>query len=117
MAEFARILAQLRERSGMRQKTLANLIGVTPSVVSQYETGKTMPGYDVMLRIADHFHVSVDFLLGRDARALETDRWLNNYYIDNLTNRQLLEQCANLSQSQRKVLCGVLQVLIREDNA
>lgn len=117
MADFARTLIQLRENHNISQKALSSVLGVTPSVVSQYEHGCAMPGYDVMLRIADHFHVSVDFLLGRDARALETDRWLNKYYINNLTNRQLLEQCGTLSQSQRKVLCGVLQVLIREDNA
>lgn len=115
MADFARTLIQLRENHNISQKALSSVLGVTPSVVSQYEHGCAMPGYDVMLRIADHFHVSVDFLLGRDARALETDRWLNATYVDNLTNRQLLAQCAELTHEHRKLLCGFLQILNKGD--
>ena len=117
MAEFARILIQLRERANMNQKTLAATLGITPSVVSQYEKGKAMPGYDVMQKIADHFHVSVDYLLGRDKPAMETEQWLNASFDGKLTNRQFLEQCTPLSQEQRKLLCGILQLLKQEEDA
>ena len=117
MTEFSRILLQLRERTNTNQKNLAAVLGMTPSVVSQYEKGKAMPGYDVMQKIADHFNVSVDFLLGREKPALETERWLDTCYSGNLTNRQFLEQCTTLSQEQRKLLCGILQLLNQEDDA
>lgn len=117
MKEFSKILIQLRERANINQKTLAAALGITPSVISQYENGKAMPGYDVIQKIAAHFHVSVDYLLGRDKPALETDRWLDAKYDETLTNRTLLEKCTALSQSQRRLLCGFLQLLEQEDNA
>ncbi len=112
--EFGEILVQLRERTGINQKKLAAALGITPSVVSQYEKGKAMPGYDVMRKIADHFHVSVDYLLGREKEALETDRWLNADYDGKRTNRQLLTQCTALSAQQRRLLCGFLELLKQE---
>lgn len=115
--EFGEILVQLRERTGINQKKLAAALGITPSVVSQYEKGKAMPGYDVMRKIADHFHVSVDYLLGREKEALETDRWLNADYDGKRTNRQLLAQCTALSARQRRLLCGFLELLEREGDA
>lgn len=115
MADFARTLIQLRENHNISQKALSSVLGVTPSVVSQYEHGCAMPGYDVLLKIADYFHVSTDFLFGRDAQALETEGRLNAIFVDNLTNRQLLEQCAGLTQEHRKILCGLLQILSKDN--
>lgn len=114
MTEFAKILVKLRERANVNQKTLAARLGITPSVVSQYEKGKAMPGYDVMLNIADYFHVSVDYLLGREEAALETDRWLDSKFDEKLTNRQFLEQCDALPKAHRRLLCGILQLLRQE---
>lgn len=116
MAEFSKILIQLRERTNTNQKTLAAVLGITASVVSQYEKGKAMPGYDVMQKIADHFHVSVDYLLGREKSALEVERWLDANYYGKLTHRQLLEQCSSLSPEKKKLLCGFLQLLTQEGN-
>ena len=76
-----------------------------------------MPGDDVMQKIGDHFNVSGDFLLGREKPALEPERWVDTCYSGNLTNRQFLEQCTTLSQEQRKLLCGILQLLNQEDDA
>lgn len=117
MTEFGRVLFRLRERTNTNQKSLAAVLGITPSVISQYEKGKAMPGYDVMLKIADHFQVSVDYLLGRDETASGTERWLDTKFYRKLTNRQLLEQCGSLSQEQRRLLCGFLDLMMQEDDA
>ena len=111
MPEFAEVLLQLRERTNITQKTLAAVLGITPSVISQYEKGKAMPGYDVMQKIADYFHVSVDYLLGREKPALETERRLDALYHGQLSNRALLEKCTALSPEQRRLLCGFLALL------
>ena len=111
MTDFAEILLRLRERTNINQKTLAAVLEIMPSVISQYEKGKAMPGYDVMQKIADQFHVSVDYLLGREKPALETDLWLDAPYYDELSDRQLLEKCTALSPEQRRLLCGFLALL------
>ena len=115
MTGFPKILLQLRERANINQKSLAAVLGITASVVSQYEKGKALPGYDVMQKIADYFHVSVDFLLGREKNALQTERWLDEKYCGKLSNRQLLEQCAQLPKEKRKLLCGILSLMAQED--
>lgn len=117
MTEFGRVLFRLRERTNTNQKNLAAVLGITPSVISQYEKGKAMPGYDVMLKIADHFQVSVDYLLGRDKTASGTERWLDAVYYRKLTNRQFLGQCAELSPEQKRLLCGFLDLMTQEDDA
>ena len=64
MVEFALRLRQLRKDKHLTQAQVASRIGVTPSMVSSYETDIRLPSYDVMMRIADVFGVTVDYFLG-----------------------------------------------------
>lgn len=54
----------LRLRSGMKQEELAEKIMVSQSSLSGYENGKFEPDSKTLLKMADIFHVSVDYLLG-----------------------------------------------------
>lgn len=63
---FGAILKELRLKSNLTQKQLANQIGVTKSVVSFYELRTRTPSPDVLTKLAAVFHVSTDFLLGID---------------------------------------------------
>lgn len=47
------------------QAELSNIIGKTRQTISQYIHGISEPGYDTLVKIADHFQVSTDYLLGR----------------------------------------------------
>ena len=60
-------LKQLREKTGLSQAKLAKaLLGVVSrSVIARYETGDCFPSYPVLIKIADYFNVSTDYLLGR----------------------------------------------------
>lgn len=64
--EFGERLKGLRTGFPMTQQRLADEIGVTKSVVSAYETSSRYPSYPILLRIAEVFGVSTDYLLGRD---------------------------------------------------
>ena len=59
-------LALLREHHNLTQFELAEQIGVNRQSISQYETVVCMPNTDILVKIADYFHVSTDWLLGRD---------------------------------------------------
>lgn len=65
--EFGNILAELRQDRGMLQKDLAALLNVSVSTVSNYETGAHFPDIESLMRLADYFDISVDYLLGRTA--------------------------------------------------
>lgn len=59
------IIKSLRKRRNITQEQLAEALSVERSSVGKYETG-TMPSADVLIRIADYFDVSVDYILCHD---------------------------------------------------
>ncbi|MCI8623772.1 MAG: helix-turn-helix transcriptional regulator [Provencibacterium sp.] len=63
--EFPRRLQMLRKRENKSQVVLSQLCGLTDTAITRYEGGKNKPTVDSLLAIADYFHVSTDFLLGR----------------------------------------------------
>ena len=64
-ADFPRILSLLRKERGYSQKHVANELDVAQALLSHYEKGKREPGLDFLVRAADFFDVSTDYLLGR----------------------------------------------------
>ena len=61
---FFFFLKELRLANGETQKELANAIEVGRTTISEYESGKIVPKQEGLLRIANHFNVSVDYLTG-----------------------------------------------------
>lgn len=60
---FGNRLKTLRIKKKLTQQQLADLLGLTKSVISAYENGLRYPAYDVLIKIARIFKVSTDFLL------------------------------------------------------
>lgn len=69
MVDFGNTLKALRLQSGMTQKDLAAKIGVTKSVVSYYELSERSPSPEILVKLANIFHVSADYLLGLDTKS------------------------------------------------
>lgn len=61
---FGQRLKVLRNKKGMLQKDLANLLRVSPSTIGMYERGKRDPDTDTVVFLAKYFNVSTDYLLG-----------------------------------------------------
>ena len=57
-------LKELRKRKGISQLRLATELNTTQNTISRYETGEREPGIAELIKIADYFNVSVDYLLG-----------------------------------------------------
>lgn len=64
MVNFGDKLRVLRTEAGMTQTDLAKRLNITKSVVSYYELQERTPSPDVLIKLADIFHVSTDYLLG-----------------------------------------------------
>lgn len=72
---FARRLAQLRAEVKMSQQKLADMLEVSKSTISLYETGDTVPDAKSIVKIADIFGVSTDyFLCQTEYRSNERER-------------------------------------------
>ena len=89
---------QLRLDKQLRQEQVARLVGVSKGAISAYETDIRQPSYDVLIRLANLYRVSVDYLLGRtDDRTLD---------ISGLTTHEaamISELVASMTMKNRKM--------------
>ena len=64
-AAFPQRLQTLREKQRLSRRTLAELCGLSKNMISLYERGEKAPSVDALIKLADYFGVSIDFLLGK----------------------------------------------------
>ncbi len=65
---------ELRTAAGYTQVALAKILGVSKQAVSNWENDNIQPSIDMLVRLADTFNVTTDYLLGReDAIRLSTE--------------------------------------------
>ena len=65
-------LAELRKKAGLSQRNLAIILNCSQNMVSQWENGTRDPSTDTLKALADYFHVSTDYLLGRNFPSADT---------------------------------------------
>ena len=85
--KFNERLKQLRLANGLTQKELAKSIEVGRTTISEYESGKIVPKHEGLLKLANYFNVSVDYLTGvsdesatRKENASDLDALLNTVH-------------------------------------
>ncbi len=64
--DFSKKLKQLRLTLGCTQAQMSELLGITVRGYRNYELGAREPELSVLIKLADHFQVSLDELVGRD---------------------------------------------------
>lgn len=65
---LAQNIKYLRERRGEMQKDIADLLSVSKQTASVYEKGEIEPDIEKLIKLADHFEISIDDLLRKDLR-------------------------------------------------
>ena len=68
---FSRI-RDLREDNELSQEKAASVLGVTQTTYSKYELGKITVPTESLIKLADFYKVSLDYLVGRDVRPART---------------------------------------------
>jgi len=58
-------MRELRKQMNITMKQLGDMLGVSESAISHYETGKRQADFETLLKIAEIYDVSLDYLLGR----------------------------------------------------
>ena len=66
MIELGDRIKNLRNEMGISQLALGVRLSVSQEAISAYETNKNIPTIDVLLKMADLFGTSLDYLFGRD---------------------------------------------------
>lgn len=65
MKKYKNRIRDLREDRDLRQTDVSKATGIDQKTLSNYETGKTAPDSYALIRLADFFGVSIDYLVGR----------------------------------------------------
>ena len=65
--EFGEKLQELRKNKGMTQEELAEMLYVSRTAISKWESGRGYPSIDSLKEISGFFHVSIDDLLSGEA--------------------------------------------------
>lgn len=88
MERFGTRLKRLRKASDITQAELAAELGVEPSAVGKYENGiQSYPRVEVLIKIAEYFNVSIDYLV----RGIESAATFENHISGSLTNSALIQ--------------------------
>lgn len=64
----------LREDLDLRQIDVSHATGIDQKTLSNYETGKTQPDMYALIRLADFFNVSLDYLVGRSDVSVQSNK-------------------------------------------
>ena len=59
---------------GLTYTKIAQDLGISQSAMAYYKSGKTLPCAEHLIKLADYFGVSTDYLLGREGYEIEVER-------------------------------------------
>ncbi len=115
-ADFNRIITLLRKERGVTQKQAAQDLGVSQALLSHYEKGIRECGLDFVVRVADYYTVSCDYLLGRSAD--RSGLTLTVEEIPNAeTNKDGIYRGSVLPTLNKKLISNSLNILYDKLNA
>ena len=110
MKELRVIIRDLREDNDLKQKVVANYLGVSQQTYSNYENGRREIPTWAVIALAKYYKVITDYLLGADTSYLGNTN-LKNPYLDNITMHDVMYDIQKLKRDERKDLLKYIQYL------
>ncbi len=104
MEEFGEILAQLRQDRRMTQAELGHVLFVSAGTISNYEKGVHYPDVEKLIALANFFHVTVDYLLGRTQSNLPPDVFEQSV-LEDMTVGDLIQALQQLPNDRKNAVC------------
>ena len=105
---ISQTLKKLREKRGWSQGQVSKRSGLDPQRISKYERGIISPSVDMVVKLANTFEVSLDYLvLGEE-----------DVNLQQIQNRELLKRFGKISQlpeRDQKALIEIMDALIRNN--
>lgn len=108
--EFGEKLYRLRIERGIYQNQLAAYLHVSVGTISNYENGVHSPDLKTLCKLANYFHVSVDYLLDR-TEYIQPIEDLDHELIDQYTTSSIMNAIVELSPESRQDLAKYLTML------
>lgn len=107
--KLSSVLKDLLDLHSMTQRQLAEALDLSPSALGNYIQGTREPDYGTLIRIADYFHVSTDFLLGRSGGAAASSKEISH------KEEQLLHIFRALNDEQQEFYLEQGQIFLRQN--
>lgn len=119
--DFPRILSLLRKERNLSQKQVATDLGIAQALLSHYEKGKRECGLEFLVRAADYYGVSTDYLLGRSPVSSGTTISENDIPEVEIAEKAKAETGSLSANLSKKLIASSLEViyanLAKLDNA
>ncbi|WP_195543648.1 helix-turn-helix domain-containing protein [Massiliimalia timonensis] len=108
------ILAELRKDKGLTQKEVAEIIGVSPATISNYEIGIIYPSVENLIKLAELFDVNCDFLLERTRYRFSWDYITQGIQIDDqiITFDKIFSLFSSLNNKNRIIAMNLIESLL-----
>ncbi|MDE5939101.1 MAG: helix-turn-helix domain-containing protein [Lachnospiraceae bacterium] len=110
MKELHAIIRDLREDRDIKQKTVAEYLGVSQQTYSNYENGRRDIPLWAVLKLSKYFKVSTDYLLGTDCGYLGSPN-LSRKYLGDVTMHDVLIHIQKLDAGKRRELLRFIRFL------
>lgn len=99
---FIERILNLVEQQGISKNKLLTDLKLSKNSFVNWEERKTIPGGDTLLKIAEYFNCSVDYLLGRD--------WGSNISGLSNTEKEIIDKFRSLSDEGRDYILKTLDI-------
>lgn len=103
MKECTEIIRDLREDKDLKQSEVAELIGTTQQQYSKYENGNTEIPARVIVKLADFYGVSTDYLLNIQPNVSQNQVFLSQ------KEKTLLTRWNKITKEQQRILLELLE--------
>ncbi|BCJ93616.1 hypothetical protein acsn021_11850 [Anaerocolumna cellulosilytica] len=118
--DIGKKIRSLRQQNGLSQVSLADIIGVSKSTMSNYERNFSTPDPEVLLKLADYFNVSIDFLFSHQDFGFQSDLTKESVtYANSSFNKDesnALTYYNRLSDENKDYIKGLMIQLYRREN-
>lgn len=107
-------ISDLRKNEGLTQKEFSKIFNLSESSIAHYEQGRTLPDANILLKIADHFGVNIDYFFGRCSCKIKYSD-LNDKLSFDMTISDMINIVSELPKSKKKYLYETIQLLSKSD--
>ncbi len=113
---FALRLRTLRKKAGMTQADVADRLNMHRTTYTKYETDKTHVDQVYLVALAELFHVSIDYLLGKEGEEVSLLEDSVPHVILSAQETELMALFRHLTPEQQRLLLDKGQQLAKKDN-
>ena len=110
-ADFPRVLTLLRKERGISQKLAASKLGISQALLSHYEKGIRECGLDFLIRCADFYGVSCDYMLGRSPDRTGSKLTVEDIPEPDATGKENVFKAGVLPVLNKKLIANSLNIL------